>query len=177
MSLALQPCRPFHFFDVFFFGADNKLFFWYCGFWENTQLCLILNDSCLNDPFIHFTFSVAEDDHQWAAWPGQSQGKCLYSSERFAFLCFVVQTRFFITTSVSTGYISTTQKEFYETHHARIVTVPITKYRNCKWERDQTDDVNFVSKAGGVQWLHLSVLLFIRHAERAFKIGFIIKPF
>ena len=80
------------------------LFFYVEGIWEYTHLWLILNDSCLNDPFIRFTFSVAEDDHQWAAWSGQSQGECLYSSERFAFLSFVIQTRFFITTSVSTGY-------------------------------------------------------------------------
>ena len=57
-------------------------------------------------------------------------------------------------------WLSTTQKEFYETHHARIVTVPTTKSRNCKWERDRTVDINFVSKAGGVQWLQVILVPF-----------------
>ena len=63
MSLALQPCRPFHFFELFFLNVDNKLFFYVAGIWEYTHLWLILADSCVNDPFIRFTFSVAEDDH------------------------------------------------------------------------------------------------------------------
>ena len=50
-------------FEVFFLMLIIS-FFYIAGFWECTVLLLILNDSCLNDPFILFTFSVAEDDHQ-----------------------------------------------------------------------------------------------------------------
>ena len=167
------------FWSLFFLVLIISCFFWYSGFWEYTQLCLILNDSCLNDPFIHFTFSVAEDDHQWAAWPGQSQGKCLYSSERFAFLFCVVQTRFFVTTSVSTGYQQRTKnsmrhimRELWRSQLPSLGTANGSEIKQMMLtlsvKQEAFNDYNFCS---------FCVLLFIRHAEPAFKLGFIIKPF
>ena len=168
MSLALQPCRPFDFFEVFFLVLIISCFFDIAGFWEYTQLCLILNDSCLNDTFIHFTFSVAEDDHQWAASPGQSQGKCLYSSERFAFLFFVVQTRFFITTSVSTGY------QPRKKNSMRHIVRELWRFQLPSLGTANGSEIKLIKQ----MMLTLSVKPeAFNDYNLAFKLGFIMKPF
>ena len=172
MSLALQPCSPFQFFEAFFFSVVIISCFLILRAFVN----ILSYDSCLNDPFIHLIFSVAEDDHQWAAWPGQSQGKCLYSSERFAFLFFVVQTRFFITTSVSTGYqqrkknsMRHIMRELWRSQLPSLGTANGSEIKQMM--------LTLSVKPEAFNDLQLSVLLFIRHAEPAFKLGFILKPF
>lgn len=153
MTHKLQPWRPFHYLKP----AWVKLFVYIVTSWEYINSTLLIVNSKWNEVVLRSSFSNFQllkmiINEQYDLDKAKESVYILQKGLRFSF--FASRTWFF--------HHHLTTLTLLTLMHARILTVLITKSWNCKWERNQTIDVNFVIKAGNFQW-QTTLLSFCSH--------------